>query len=60
MFVGDSLEHDIAGARPLGMTTVLIPETGATPPGAGTSQAGDPHHVVSELRDLLELVGEAR
>ena len=57
LFVGDSLEHDIAGARPLGMTTVLIPEAGATPPGAGTGTAGDPHHVVSELTELLHLVG---
>ena len=32
-------EHDIAGARALGMTAVLIPETGAEPPGKGTSRA---------------------
>ncbi len=57
LFVGDSREHDVAGARPLGMTTVLIPEAGATPPGAGTGAAGDPHHVISSLPELLELVG---
>jgi 2-haloalkanoic acid dehalogenase type II len=60
LFVGDSLEHDIAGARPLGMTTVLIPEVGAEPPGKGTSRAGEPHHVIERLPQLLELAGLGR
>lgn len=60
LFVGDSPEHDIAGARPLGMTTVLIPELGAEPPGKGTSRAGDPHHVIGRLPELLEIEGLRR
>jgi putative hydrolase of the HAD superfamily len=59
LFVGDSPEHDVAGARALGMTTVLIPEVGAEPPGKGTSQAGEPHHVIERLPDLLALDGLA-
>jgi len=55
LFVGDSPEHDIAGARALGMTTVLIPEIGAEPPGKGTSRAGEPHHMIERLPDLLVL-----
>lgn len=57
LFVGDSPEHDIAGARALGMTAVLIPETGAEPPGKGTSRAGEPHHVIERLPQLLEIAG---
>jgi putative hydrolase of the HAD superfamily len=49
VFVGDSVQHDVAGARALGMTTVLI-----------TSVAEEldpsPHHVISDLRALLEIV----
>jgi putative hydrolase of the HAD superfamily len=60
LFVGDSPEHDIAGARALGMTTVLIPEIGAEPPGKGTSRAGEPHHVIGRLSELLDLVGSPR
>jgi 2-haloalkanoic acid dehalogenase type II len=56
LFVGDSPEHDIAGAGALGMTTVLIPELGAEPPGKGTSRAGEPHHVIERLPELLDLV----
>jgi putative hydrolase of the HAD superfamily len=60
LFVGDSPEHDIAGARALGMTTVLIPEIGAEPPGKGTSRAGEPHHVIERLPQLLEIAGRPR
>jgi 2-haloalkanoic acid dehalogenase type II len=60
LFVGDSPEHDIAGARALGMTTVLIPEVGAEPPGKGTSRAGQPHHVIRSLPQLLDLVDGPR
>jgi FMN phosphatase YigB (HAD superfamily) len=60
LFVGDSPEHDIAGARALGMTTVLIPEVGAEPPGRGTSLAGEPHHVIEQLPQLLEIARARR
>jgi putative hydrolase of the HAD superfamily len=60
LFVGDSPEHDIAGARALGMTSVLIPELGAEPPGRGTSRAGEPHHVIGRLTELLEIEGLGR
>ena len=39
------------------MTAVLIPEIGAEPPGRGTSRAGEPHHVIAQLPELLELEG---
>ncbi len=56
LFVGDSREHDVAGARRLGMTTVLIQEAGATAPGAGVGEAGDPHHVIESLSELVPIL----
>ena len=56
LFVGDSLEHDVAGARPLGMRTALIVETGVSAPGSGTPQEVEPHHRIEALAELLELV----
>ena len=51
VFVGDSLEHDVAGANTLGMTSVLIgPELPDVPP------SHRPKHVISELPELLEIV----
>jgi 2-haloalkanoic acid dehalogenase type II len=58
LFVGDSPEHDIAGARALGMTTVLIREEGAVPPGAGAGRAAEPHHTIEQLPELLPLLLE--
>lgn len=57
LFVGDSPVHDIAGARALGMTTVLIEEEGVQPPGQEGGCAGEPHHRVQSLAELLSLVG---
>jgi putative hydrolase of the HAD superfamily len=48
VFVGDSPWHDVAGARALGMTSVLI---GSAPAGAP-----EPHHVVASLSELLAIV----
>ncbi len=55
IFVGDSREHDIAGARALGMETVLVVEQGATPPGAGAGAAAEPHHEITDLCQLLPI-----
>jgi 2-haloalkanoic acid dehalogenase type II len=58
LFVGDSPEHDIAGARALGMTTVLIREDGAVPPGAGAGRAAEAHHTIEQIPELLPLLLE--
>jgi putative hydrolase of the HAD superfamily len=55
LFVGDSPEQDIAGARALGMTTALIREEGAAPPGSGVGAAGEPHHEIVKLAEVLPL-----
>jgi putative hydrolase of the HAD superfamily len=58
LFVGDSPEQDIAGARALGMTTVLLREAGSPPPGSGVGAAGEPHHEVTSLAEVLPLALE--
>jgi len=55
LFVGDSPEQDIAGARALGMTTALIREEGAPPPGSGVGAAVEPHHRITRLSEVLPL-----
>lgn len=49
--VGDSLEHDIAGARAAGIRTVWVNRV------QRVHAAGDPEpdHVISDLADLLHL-----
>jgi HAD superfamily hydrolase (TIGR01509 family) len=56
VFVGDSPEHDIVGARRLGMRTVLIREDEVETPGAGAGEAAAPHHTVRELPEVAEWV----
>ena len=51
VFVGDSPAHDMAGARPLGMTTVLI-----TSRERETPPEQRPDHVIREFPELLELI----
>ena len=53
-FVGDSEEHDIVGARALGMQTVLIQEGDVQAPGSGLR--ADAHHRIRTLSELLSLV----
>ena len=55
LFVGDSPEQDITGARALGMTTVLLREEGAAPPGSGVGASAEPHHHITRLSEVLPL-----
>lgn len=59
-FVGDSLHHDVGGARTMGMRAVLIDEGQGRglldKAGDGTEAA--PDHVIRELRDLLAWLGD--
>ena len=55
LFVGDSPEQDIAGARALGMTTVLLREEGAPPPGSGIGTNAVPHHQITQLSEVVPL-----
>jgi HAD superfamily hydrolase (TIGR01509 family) len=57
VFVGDSPVHDIVGARRLGMQTILIRDDAAETPGAGAGEAATPHHTVTDLREIPDLVG---
>ncbi len=59
VFVGDSPEQDIAGARTLGMTTVLIRDGDAPPPGAGGLEASSPHFIIDELSELADILDGA-
>ena len=53
LFIGDSLEADVAGGRALGMTTVLIREIEAAAPAAGSSQ--QPHHIIETLSEVVRI-----
>jgi putative hydrolase of the HAD superfamily len=55
LFVGDSPEHDIQGARGAGMTSVLIVEDEPPPLQSGDVEV-EPHHEIRELREILALV----
>jgi putative hydrolase of the HAD superfamily len=51
LFVGDSPQHDFAGAKPLGMRTAWIQERAGDP-----AESMRPDHVIREIPELLELV----
>jgi 2-haloalkanoic acid dehalogenase type II len=52
VFVGDSLDYDVAGAKALGMTTVLIRDF----PGE-LAGGEDPDHVIEAIPELLQIIG---
>jgi HAD superfamily hydrolase (TIGR01509 family) len=57
LFVGDSLEHDIAGAHAARMRTVLIGEPGSTAPlSHGLVASVDPEFAIRELVEVLAVV----
>ncbi len=57
LFVGDSPEHDVNGASPLGMRTVLIRNGDEPAPlQSGEKNLIDPDHTIIHLSELLELV----
>ena len=51
-FVGDSLEHDVAGAGAFGMRTVWIGRAGPSDPSHPR-----PHHVIARLSELPDALG---
>jgi 2-haloalkanoic acid dehalogenase type II len=55
LFIGDSIEADVAGGRTLGMTTVLIREAGS--PAFPASSLPEPHHVIENLGEVLRIAG---
>lgn len=52
LFVGDALEADVAGANPLGMTTVYLRADGLPPAPPDGPQ---PRHTVDRLTDVLRV-----
>ena len=58
LFIGDSLEQDIAGAKSVGIKTVLITEEGMITPMHIGGEAVEPDFRITELSELLTLVGE--
>lgn len=56
LFVGDSPEHDIAGASALGMRTALITDEGMPPPLQAGKDTREPDHRIDRLSQLLDIV----
>ena len=56
LFVGDSLEQDIAGAQAVGMKTALIRESDQPAPFHLGEAAVEPDYRIDELPTLIELV----
>ncbi|HMM77023.1 MAG TPA: HAD family hydrolase [Gammaproteobacteria bacterium] len=56
LFVGDSPEHDIAGADALGMQTALIVDPELPPPLQSGRGGVEAHHRITRLRELCALV----
>jgi putative hydrolase of the HAD superfamily len=55
--VGDNLVADIGGARDAGMTAVWIDRSrGAAASASSDEPQGEPHHTISDLRELLALL----
>ena len=56
LFVGDSPEHDVAGANAVGMRTVLVAGPTAAPLTKGLSATAEPDHVIEHLLELVAIV----
>jgi HAD superfamily hydrolase (TIGR01509 family) len=56
LFVGDSLEHDVAGAHAVGMRTVHVAGPIETPLTTGLTVTAEPDHVVHDLVELVAIV----
>ncbi|MEM7540857.1 MAG: HAD family hydrolase [Pseudomonadota bacterium] len=56
LFVGDSPEHDIAGAAALGMRTALVTDGGMEPPLQTKTTTALPDHVIGTLAELSDLI----
>lgn len=56
LFVGDSPQHDVAGARRAGMRTVLVGEPGTVAPLSHGLDAAEPDFEVRALVELLPIV----
>jgi len=59
LFVGDSPAHDVAGARRVGMRSVLIGEPGSVAPLSSGLRADEPDWQVRELLELIPIVDAA-
>jgi FMN phosphatase YigB (HAD superfamily) len=56
LFVGDSPEHDINGAKAVGMRAALIREPDTTPPLQTGRETLTPDHEIETLSELKDLV----
>jgi len=57
LFVGDSLQHDIAGASSVGLRSARIVEEGITTPlTSGLKISAQPDYEISELSELVRIV----
>tara|TARA_B100000579_G_C22739158_1_gene808211 strand:+ start:386 stop:1102 length:717 start_codon:yes stop_codon:yes gene_type:complete len=56
LFVGDSPEHDIAGASPMGFTTVLVLDGGLEPPLQIGKKTLTADHTIASLEELNSIV----
>jgi 2-haloalkanoic acid dehalogenase type II len=56
LFVGDSPEHDIVGAKQAGMKTVLISDNGNPPPMQTGRASAAADYDVQSLNDLLAII----
>lgn len=57
LFVGDSLQHDVAGAQAIGLRSVLIGEPGVSAPLAeGLDAPALPDYEITRLAELVDIV----
>jgi 2-haloalkanoic acid dehalogenase type II len=61
LFVGDSLQHDVAGAHKAGLRSARIVEEGiVTPLTGGLEVTAQPDYEIGALSDLLHIVDSAK